>query len=89
MPNSHSNDLKRPSDVAQQAGLMTLMTLLARGQRTGEISGGQVASRAKFRSNVLPEWGLAGNAAFIVAPQSRTLGLNIGGRAFMHSYDYH
>ncbi len=83
MPNSHSNDLKRPSDVAQQAGL------LAHGQRTGEISGGQVASRAKFRSNVLPEWGLAGNAAFIVASRSRTLGLNIGGRAFVHSYDYH
>ena len=32
--------------------------------------------------------GLAGNAAFIAAPRSRTQSLNLGGRAFLNNYDH-
>ena len=35
-----------------------------------------------------PEWGLAGCQAFIAAPRSRTRGLDLGGRSFLHSYDW-
>jgi uncharacterized protein YbcC (UPF0753/DUF2309 family) len=39
-------------------------------------------------SEVRPEWGLAGNAAFIAAPRQLTRFASLDGRSFLHSYDY-
>lgn len=39
-------------------------------------------------SETRPEWGLSGNAAFVVGPRSLTKSVNMDGRAFLHSYDY-
>ena len=48
----------------------------------------KVSARSRDWAQVRPEWGLAGNAAFIAAPRARTQGADLGGRVFLHNYDY-
>lgn len=43
--------------------------------------------RANDGAQTRPEWGLAGNAAFIIAPRHRSRGAMLGGRCFLHEYD--
>ena len=45
-----------------------------------------VANRSTDWAQVFPEWGLAGNAAFIVGPRAMTRGIDLQRRVFLHSY---
>jgi uncharacterized protein len=47
----------------------------------------QFRRRANDGAQTRPEWGLAGNAAFVIAPRSRTRGAVLDGRCFLHDYD--
>ena len=46
----------------------------------------QLRRRARDWAETRPEWGLADNAAFIVAPRARTRGLDLAARIFLHDY---
>ena len=47
-----------------------------------------VQERANDWAQVRPEWGLVDNAAFIVAPRARSRHIDLGGRSFLHDYDW-
>ena len=49
---------------------------------------GQLRRRANDGAQTRPEWGLAGNAALLIAPRHRSRGVQLEGRSFLHDYDF-
>jgi len=47
-----------------------------------------IKARSKDWSQVRSEWGLAGCAAFVVAPRERTRNIDCKGQTFLHSYEW-
>ncbi len=81
----HAGDLAQARAWLARAGAATLAI---RATRLPGASAPTLALRARNWAEVRPEWGLAGCAAFVAAPRSVTQGLDLGGRAFLHSYDW-
>ncbi|MHA7871425.1 MAG: putative inorganic carbon transporter subunit DabA, partial [Hyphococcus sp.] len=88
IPASHAADLQRlKQDIGEAARLVRRERAPTLGL-AHDAADDDVISRSRDWSQVRPEWGLAGCAAFIAGPRGRTRGVDLGGRAFLHSYDW-
>jgi uncharacterized protein YbcC (UPF0753/DUF2309 family) len=89
VPASHAPDLAAlRMTLAKASSLARAERALLLGiEKTADVDHA-VKARSRDWAQVRPEWGLAGNAAFIAAPRTRTRGLDLGGRAFLHDYEW-
>ena len=91
-PPSHRKDWEHLEGWLKLAGKWTRRERAHRlaipSDKTGPGLDEAIFERSRDWSQIRPEWGLAGNAAFIAAPRSRTKQIDLGGRAFLHNYDF-
>ena len=88
VPPDHRDAVVALQSDLGRAGAATVAERLS--HLPGGDSLGRVAlprERAADWDQVRPEWGLARNAAFIVAPRTVTEGVDLADRCFLHSYD--
>ncbi len=85
VPASHAQAIDELKTTTQRAGVQTRQER-RRVMDSNTDSG--MNRRARDWSEVRPEWGLTGNAAFVVGPRSFTESADLQGRVFLHTYDH-
>ena len=90
VPSETLDLLRRDLQAAQSAATAeraeTLDATVDAGRSEASIQ--ETQRRAADWAETRPEWGLAGNAGFIVGPRALTRDLDLDGRCFLHSYDW-
>ena len=92
LPPTHRKDLLQLTHDLEQAGRKTSGERCAKFPEIDAAlplakAAREVRRRSVDWSQVRPEWGLSGNAAFIVGRRELTRAVNLDGRVFLHSYD--
>ncbi len=94
LPSSHLVYLERLNNGLRAASRLCAAERVGTLEDSGRIERPSKAYRHAQRnamdwSQVRPEWGLSRNAAFLIGRRNLTEQMNLDGRVFLHSYDYH
>ncbi|WP_435073612.1 DUF2309 domain-containing protein [Halorubrum sp. HHNYT27] len=88
VPESHAADLERLRADLAEARESAAAERVASTDADAAASVRETEKRAADWAETRPEWGLAGNAGFVVGPRGLTSDLDLDGRVFLHSYDW-
>ncbi|HQT27431.1 MAG TPA: Na-translocating system protein MpsB, partial [Burkholderiales bacterium] len=94
LPPSHLVYLERLNNGLRAASRLCAAERVCTLEDSGRIEVPSKAYRHAQRnamdwSQVRPEWGLSRNAAFLIGRRNLTAQMDLDGRVFLHSYDYH
>jgi uncharacterized protein YbcC (UPF0753/DUF2309 family) len=92
VPQSHQDDLKQLRHLLREGGEQQALDRCKRipgtpRNMTAKQAFAHVESRSFDWATSRPEWGLSGNAGFIIGRRKLTKGLDLKGRCFLHSYN--
>ncbi|QLH78745.1 DUF2309 domain-containing protein [Halosimplex rubrum] len=89
VPESHRADLERLRSDLEEARAGAAAECAESMPGSDPDDGVREAKRRTADwAETRPEWGLAGNASFVIGPRELTEGRDLDGRAFLHSYDW-
>jgi len=92
IPETHRDQVRQLEEDLARAGAelaaeRSAMLPGAPRQMSPARAARHVAGRSLDWAQVYPEWGLVGNAAFVVAPREMSRGIDLARRTFLHSYE--
>ncbi len=82
-------DIQKSLDIASKNSALNRAKRLPFAQNMSEKKALKFMQRNSHDwSQTRPEWGLATNHSFIIAPRDVSIGIEFDNRVFLHSYDY-
>lgn len=93
LPDTHRQDVERLKADLQKTAVQNNRERCTRLPLAGKDlsptrAAQEIGRRAGDWSETRPEWGLSGNASYIIGKRTLTRDLNLEGRAFLNSHDY-